>query len=93
MKNRQAELATDELLPLRMPVAAVPPVAPGAAPQAPAPPAPFPPNFPATRGALLALHGPALDALLVAYNLPIVGSVVQRKNRLAGLLGMRCPIA
>ena len=93
MTNRQAELATDRIMPLRVPAPAAaaaipPPMGPGV------PPAAYPANFPATKGALLALSGAAIDNLLTAYLLPVGGgTIAARKNLLAEHLGMRGPIA
>ena len=53
MKNRQAVLATDVLLPLRLPAAAPPPAIQ------------YPPNFPATRGAYVTMSVHNVDVLLV----------------------------
>ena len=66
----------------------------GAASGSPAPLAQpqFPVNFPATKGELMSLTGPAVNALLTQYNLSTAGPVKDRKNRLAEYIGMRVPI-
>ena len=87
LTNRQAELASDPVHPLPLPLVV------GAAAPAAFPPQ-FPVNFPATRGDLVGLAGPAVDALLAQYNLPTAAgtTVKYRKNRLAEHIGMRAPI-
>jgi len=46
------------------------------------------PGFPATAGALTAMTGPQLDALLTALDLPTNGTVTARRSRVKFYIGV-----
>jgi hypothetical protein len=83
--NRLANLATDPITPLPLPL----PAAPAAVAAVH-----FPPNFPVTRGDLLHLNSADLNTIALLYGPPLgaTGTVVQRRNRLAEYIGMRVPV-
>jgi hypothetical protein len=49
---------------------------------------PFPPNFPRTKGELFKLSSNNVNTILIYYNLPIDGTVSQKRSRLAQKLGL-----
>ena len=83
--NRQAELSSDPITPLPLPLPAAP--AAVAAPQ-------FPANFPTTKGELQHLNSAALNAIALQYGPPLGtgGTVDHRRNQLAEYIGMRVPL-
>ncbi|KAG2501494.1 hypothetical protein HYH03_000002 [Edaphochlamys debaryana] len=50
-----------------------------------------PAGFPLTRAALRAMDGPALSALLLAYNVPPLHDVEARRQQLARFIHLRLP--